>query len=71
VGTPYFHFWGNALLPACHCVQVMRSNAKRALLRFTDAAIASLKEDDDELMQGQGSFVCPSSGQREQPLQQQ
>lgn len=45
----------------------MRSKAKRALMRFTDAAVASLKEDDDELMQG-GSAVVSQLGVRAQPF---
>jgi hypothetical protein len=30
----------------------MRAKAKRALLRFTGAAIGTLREDDEEFLQG-------------------
>lgn len=32
--------------------QLMRAKAKRALLRFTDAAIDTLRDDDEEFLQG-------------------
>ena len=32
-----------------------RARARRALLRFTDAALGSLRDDDDELLQGEGA----------------
>jgi hypothetical protein len=40
--------------------QAMRAKAKRALLRFTGAAIDTLREDDEEFLQGK----WPGSGVR-------
>lgn len=43
--------------PSCRPSQAMRAKAKRALLRFTGAAIDTLRDDEEEFLQGEPSSL--------------